>query len=155
LSRNQRRNLSLLAGGDCADWMRKRHHQTAERKQNVKPNSDHADHRTPFFRSSQRDQLPTPNRHSQIPLLLKPERPRYQKRLALSTEHLSEVQANAKRPIANIALVKTLGLSRRSRIETNVTTQPKTARLLYCARRSEKNTEAAARFSTLSKALAS
>lgn len=54
LDRNQRRNLSLLAGGDCADWMRKRTNQTAERKRNVKPKGDHADHRTPAGSSSQR-----------------------------------------------------------------------------------------------------
>jgi len=71
LCRNQRYNLPLLAGGDCADWMHKRHRQTAERKRNVKPKSDHADHRAPLRSSRQRDQLKPPNRQSQTQLGVK------------------------------------------------------------------------------------
>jgi hypothetical protein len=60
LSKNQRRNLSLLAGGDCADW----------RLISVTPKSDHAEHRTPVRSSSQRYLPQTPNAKSQTPLLL-------------------------------------------------------------------------------------
>ena len=52
LSRNQRFNLPLLAGGDCADW----------RLISVTPKGDHADHRAPFGSSNQRYQLSPPNR---------------------------------------------------------------------------------------------